>query len=202
MDKFAYVKELRGRADLTPAEYQLLITLWTYTSADLDRARPGAARLARDLNKSERLIWKQLGALETKGFIVAKMRGGAPRGGRKSANEYTLTLPTPVPEVHGSALWTTEPQVHGSASTTEPQVHGTTEPQVPEPMNPRFTPSGLINTNQSADGLARAGARPPRPRQQQRVIEEKARTTEAERMAEQQRQLRQLSALIGQDIPA
>jgi len=89
-DKFAYVKALRGRADLTLGEFRLLITIWSYTDPDGRHAHPGTDRLANDLgHRGDRRVRRMLPELLAKGYLVTSRVGG----GRKKATEYELAMP-------------------------------------------------------------------------------------------------------------
>lgn len=93
-DKFAYIKELRGRTDMTPSEFRLLVTVWSYTDGEGRHARPGASRLARDLgHNGRRQVIRMLQSLVTKGYLMVELVGGAPKEGARMASEYALSIP-------------------------------------------------------------------------------------------------------------
>ena len=102
-DKFAYIKALRGRADLTPAEYRLLVTLWSYTDGDCRHAYPGAGHLARDVAVTDpRNVKRTLKSLLTKGYLMQTRVGGKVGMSRAlAASVYDLALPATggVPEL-------------------------------------------------------------------------------------------------------
>lgn len=117
MDKFAYVKALRGRHELTPAEFQLLVILWTYTDGECTHAHPGAGRLAADLGKDRRLVKRQIQSVVAKGYLRVEQEGGSAKGSSRTANTYTLTLPTGGAEVPQSSDMTGGAEVPQSDMT-------------------------------------------------------------------------------------
>lgn len=90
MKKMRYLTELRGVNDLTPAEFRLLVMLWTYADKECRNAFPGVKRLASDAGVVARQIQRQLRSLEEKGYVVATAHG---QGGGHYATHYALTLP-------------------------------------------------------------------------------------------------------------
>ncbi len=197
--KFAYLKAITEHEGLTLAQFKLLVAVYNATDGDGRHGRVGSQYLADKLHIDRRDVRRRLKELEGKGFLLVESAGGGRRSGSGSGwvSSYAVALPGDIwPNNEGTQ---TPPSDHNVGTETPPKEGTETPPKEGTETPPLRV---LSDEHQSADGPARADARPPRPRQQQRVIEEKARTTEAERMAEQQRQLRQLSALIGQEIPA
>ena len=96
-DKFTYIRALNG-ADLTLAEYRVLITVWHYTDKDGQRAYASAARLAQDCRMAERTARRSLAGLVQKGFLHRVRRGG--RDAQPRASEYELRLPDHIPTGH------------------------------------------------------------------------------------------------------
>lgn len=91
VDKFAYVRALRGRTDITPAEFQLLMMVWSYTDQNGRNARPGTDRLTEDLGKQDaRGVRRLLQALVDKRYLSVMTAGG----GRSAATTYALALPS------------------------------------------------------------------------------------------------------------
>lgn len=136
VDKFAYVRALRGRPDLTPAEYQLLITVWSYTDQNGRHARPGYARLATDLCKGERVVRRQLQDLIDKGYLAVMSIGG----GRKAANAYALALPIDAiqPPLPTENLGAEHPPFTGGNLGAE--VHGNLGAEVHENLGAEHPP--------------------------------------------------------------
>lgn len=157
--KMTYVTKLRG-ADLTPGEYLVLMTIWTYTDERMQNAWPGRDRLQTDTGMSREGVRLALRSLEEKGFIILTAKGGY-RGKQKMADVYSLSLPTQLAEDANSVgmdLPTQWPpsdpshQIHTSdpSSTDDPggssQMSSTTDPdgsvQTPgakhDPISPAF----------------------------------------------------------------
>ena len=205
--KFAYLKAITEHEGLTLAQFKLLVAVYNATDGDGRHGRVGSQYLADKLHINRRDIRRRLKELEDKGFLLVESVGGGRRSGSGSGwvSSYAVALPG---DIWPNNVGTEPPPSDHNVGTETPPKEGTETPPkegTETPLKEGTEPPPLrvlSDEHQSADGLARAGARPPRPRQQQRVIEEKARTTEAECMAEQQRQLRALSALIGQEMPA
>lgn len=95
--KLIYAEELAaGRADLTDAEYRLLMAMWKYAdNATLGDIFPGHGALAEHVNLSGKSgrdkIRTRIGALVRKGYAV-KVREGRTKPTRQAA-AYRLTLP-------------------------------------------------------------------------------------------------------------
>lgn len=91
-DKFAYVKLLAGRSDLTHAEYRALVSVWNYTDAAGRCAHPGPLRIGRDMgNLTAEHATRTLRSLVRKGYLHVTRPGGTTTNG--GANEYELALP-------------------------------------------------------------------------------------------------------------
>lgn len=151
-DKFAYVKALRGRADLTLGEFRLLITIWSYTDPEGRHAHPGTDRLANDLgHHGDRRVRRMIPELLAKGYLVTSRVGG----GRKKATEYELAMPTnPGQENPGQ----------DDPSFTNPGQIGTPNPGQGDPQTRVMAtlPSSLYqDTHQGDVGLGEADAPPP-----------------------------------------
>lgn len=130
--KMRYVTLLRS-SGLAPAEYLLLMTIWTYSDEKLGSAYPSVKQLAEDTGLSERYVKTLRKKLEDRGFLILKSRGGR-RQGKAEASEYRLALPRKNAPQMG------EPQI------TDPQFMG--DPQIPSRVNhrsemgePQITPS-------------------------------------------------------------
>ena len=153
-DKFAYIKALRGQRDLTPAEFQLLVIVWSYTDGAGRHARPGTNRLAGDLGHSgDRRVRRMLTTLVEKGYLAESVAGG----GRGRATEYELVQPVnPGQENPG----------HLDPPFTNP---GQTEHRNPGHLDPKTgvnttPPSGLDQIKDQGDaGSGEADAPPPSP---------------------------------------
>ncbi|MCV7195398.1 helix-turn-helix domain-containing protein [Mycobacterium angelicum] len=87
MDKFAYLKSLRGRT-IPPSAYRVLVEMWNYSDENGRNAYPGAERLSEDTGLTVRAVRKQLAWLEEMGYLI-KEKGG----GRGRATVYSLALP-------------------------------------------------------------------------------------------------------------
>ena len=213
MDKFAYMKELRRRPDLSPAEYQLLVTVWTYTDERCKNARPGAQRLAVDLCKTERVVRSQLSDLEKKGYLAVQSTGGSPRGGKKTATVYALALPARADD----DPWTSDAEQHWTSDAEQPErpvllnstganeQHGTSDAEQHGTSDAEQHPiRSFIKSNQSAVGPGRAEARPPahpttsrhRTKATKQELEHQQRMTQQDLAAEQQRQQHLLQQAI------
>ena len=112
--KMRYVTLLR-RSGLAPAEYMLLMTIWTYSDEKLGSAYPSVKQLAEDTGLSERYVKTLRKKLEDQGFLILKSRGGR-RQGRPEASEYRLALPRKNAPQMG------EPQITPTEEMGEPQI--------------------------------------------------------------------------------
>lgn len=86
-----YVTKLRG-AGLPPAEYMVLMMVWTYSNEDMVNAFPSLNRLAEDTGLSKSTVKRCLRSLRTKGYLTVDARGGNVDG-KNLATRYRLTLP-------------------------------------------------------------------------------------------------------------
>lgn len=89
--KHTWHKNLRG-ADLTHAEYRVLITVSTYADAKGCRAHPGIDRLARDVCMDKRNVRRAIKSLIDKQWLTLARKGGNDVGYRM-ADEYELRIP-------------------------------------------------------------------------------------------------------------
>ena len=142
MNLYEYIKGLRGRDDLSDAEYRLLVDLATYSNGDLTNARPGFDRLAADLchKSGTRSVRRTARSLQARGYLVVTAVGGAPRDGQRTANVYALALPaTEGSHDPGSEVTTEGPQDPGSEVTEgshDPQYRGSPRPGTEGPQDP------------------------------------------------------------------
>ncbi|MBX9243423.1 helix-turn-helix domain-containing protein [Actinotalea ferrariae] len=91
LSKLSWQKKLRG-ADLTHAEYRVLMTIASYTDKHLGNAHPGWARIAADACVREKTAKDAVRALMTKGWLRLTSAGGN-QYGKGVANTYALTVP-------------------------------------------------------------------------------------------------------------
>lgn len=138
--KMTYVTKLRG-ADITPGEYRVLMTIWTYTNSDMANAWAGRDRLQADTGMSREGVRLALRSLQEKGYLILTEKGGY-RDGRKMADVYALTLPTQLAEDANSVgrpLPTQWPpsdpyhQVLTSGPTPDADIVPMPVPDAPEP---------------------------------------------------------------------
>lgn len=131
--KMQYPTKLRA-ADLTHAEYRVLMTLWTYSDAGMASAYPSKARIASDCGASVSTVKRALADLQEKGYVSLDSRGGW-RDGKNMANAYHLELP---PSEVGSPM--TPPGGH--SRTDCGATHEPLSGHVPDPLpDPSFAPS-------------------------------------------------------------
>lgn len=86
-----YVTRLRG-AGLSPTDYQVLMTIWTYSDQNMHNAFPSVSSLEKDTGHSRRTVQRSLNALRDKGFLTVSKPGGNVDG-KNRATRYRLTLP-------------------------------------------------------------------------------------------------------------
>lgn len=98
MDKFAFMKALRGADDLTHAEFRVLAMLVTWTDADLGNAHPGRDQLLEAACVSVPTGKKALRSLIEKGWVVLVDEGGNQHWKGK-ANVYRVTVPKGVTDL-------------------------------------------------------------------------------------------------------
>ncbi|YCN53430.1 helix-turn-helix domain-containing protein [Rhodococcus erythropolis] len=89
ISKFAWMEALRG-ADLTHAEYRVLINLSTYARGDLANARPSLQTLCDAARVTDKTAKKSIRTLIQKGWIVRTHEGGRGTG---RTNIYALEIP-------------------------------------------------------------------------------------------------------------
>jgi hypothetical protein len=104
LNKFAWTKALRG-ADLTNAEYRVVVNLSTWADADLSNAYPSLAALCAASQVSVATGKKALKTLIAKGWVVLVEPGGN-QYFKGKANVYALTVPdtaaaTSMPRAEG-----------------------------------------------------------------------------------------------------
>ncbi|MCQ4120444.1 helix-turn-helix domain-containing protein [Rhodococcus tibetensis] len=97
LNKFAFYEALRG-ADLTHAEYRVLVNLSTFANGDLTNAHPGLPRLCEAAGVSLPTAKKALRNLTEKGWLVLTDPGGNAHWKGK-ANVYALLIPKGVTEL-------------------------------------------------------------------------------------------------------
>lgn len=107
LNKFAWMKALRG-ADLTHAEYRVVVNLSTWADADLSNAFPGLAALCVAARVSVPTARKALKSLAEKGWLVLVEPGGN-QYFKGKANVYALTVPE-------TAAGTSAPTAEGGRS--------------------------------------------------------------------------------------
>ncbi|AUS29942.1 hypothetical protein C1M55_01695 [Rhodococcus qingshengii] len=89
MSKFSWMEALRG-ADLSHAEYRVLINLSTYARGDLTNARPSLQTLCKAAQVTDKTAKKSIRTLIEKGWIVRTQSGGRGTG---RTNVYALGIP-------------------------------------------------------------------------------------------------------------
>lgn len=99
--KHTWYKHLR-EANLTHAEYRVLVTVSTYADAKGCRAHPGIERLARDACMDKRNVKRAIKSLIDKQWLILTRKGGNEVGYRM-ADEYELTTPE---DIHKGRLTT------------------------------------------------------------------------------------------------
>lgn len=90
--KLTWQKKLRG-ADLSHAEYRVLMSISTYTNADGRNAHPGNARIIEDSTIARSKIGPILRSLEAKGWLIVERASV----GRTDATVYRLGVPAKPP---------------------------------------------------------------------------------------------------------
>lgn len=117
LNKFVWMEALRG-ADLTHAEYRVLLNLSTYARGDLTNAHPGLARLCEDAQVSQPTAKKALRSLVEKGWIVLTDPGGNEHWKGK-ANVYALAFPKGVTHLPPSGGKGVNPYTEGGKPFSE-----------------------------------------------------------------------------------
>ncbi|MEE1617319.1 helix-turn-helix domain-containing protein [Brachybacterium sp. J153] len=152
--KMRYVTLLR-RSGLAPAEYLLLMTIWTYSDEKMASAFPSVNQLAEDTGLSPRYVKTVRKKLEERGFLILKSRGGR-RQGKPEASEYRLALPSQNPPQMG------EPQITPSVEMGDPQIPSRVIHRS-EMGEPQITPSDPDQINDQIHPRRDSPApRPPR----------------------------------------
>lgn len=110
MNKFAWMEAIRG-ADLTHAEYRVLLNLSTFARGDLTNARPSLKTLCAAARVTDKTAKKSIRTLIEKGWIVRTHEGGRGTG---RTNVFTLAVPkllggTEYPPESGSLKGTDYP---------------------------------------------------------------------------------------------
>ncbi|NLE82382.1 MAG: helix-turn-helix domain-containing protein [Rhodococcus sp.] len=100
--KFEWMEALRG-ADLSHAEYRVLLNLSTYANSDLTNAYPSRATLCADSGVSGPTAKKALRRLVEKGWLVLTEQGGNQHWKGK-ANVYSLSIPKGVTQLPPSGV--------------------------------------------------------------------------------------------------
>lgn len=95
--KLQWLESLRG-ADLTHAEFRILVIIATYTNANRTNAFPGFTTIVRESRVDEKTARSALRSLQAKGYLVLLEEGGN-RHWKGKANVYGVT--TPVAQTKG-----------------------------------------------------------------------------------------------------
>jgi hypothetical protein len=119
--KLDWLKSLRG-ADLTPAEFRIIVLLTSYSNADRENAHPGVERLVADSGLSTRTVQYSLKSLVAKGAIAVTQDGGN-QTFKGAATVYQIL--TPPQRDKGAAHCTLEDEDKGAKSGSK----GATERQ-------------------------------------------------------------------------
>ena len=161
--KMRYVTLLR-RSGLSPAEYMLLMTIWTYSDGKMGSAFPSVSQLAEDTGFSPRYVKTVRKKLEDRGFLILKSRGGRKQG-KPEASEYRLALPPSIPPQMGDPQITPseemgDPQfpsrVIHSSEMGEPQITPSDPYQIIDQIPPRqdsSAPHPPLGASQSGEGF-------------------------------------------------
>lgn len=156
VSKLEWLAGLRG-ADLTHAEFRVLVMLSTFAAADLTNAYPSRRTLAEAAGVNDRVLIRDLlPALEDKGWIRCTERGGN-QTGKGRANVWMIQPHNPtkgVPDVHPSLANKGVPQVHPSLSEGCTSGTGKGVREVPARVYPTYTPSGPRSGPRSGDARA------------------------------------------------
>lgn len=90
-NKLTYLQRLRT-ANLTHAQYRVLVTILTYSDPDGANAYPGFAKLAKDCRMSRGTVSKSLKALKRLGWL-REVSHGYPSKRRRTASVFELRIP-------------------------------------------------------------------------------------------------------------
>ncbi|WP_270407806.1 helix-turn-helix domain-containing protein [Brachybacterium paraconglomeratum] len=161
--KMRYVTLLR-RSGLAPAEYLLLMTIWTYSDEKMGSAFPSVNQLAEDTGLSPRYVKTVRKKLEERGFLILKSRGGRKQG-KPEASEYRLALPpqnapqmgepqiTPLEEMGDPQI---PSRVIHRSELGEPQITPSDPYQINDQIPPRHdasAPHPPLDASQSREGF-------------------------------------------------
>lgn len=140
-DKHVWLRSLRGRLDLTHADFRALVLLSTFADARGRNAFPGARKLADAMGvKDADAVRSRLADLVARGYL-AVASGGTVKGGQRQASCYEL-LPVPATtgdEHPGSGDPTTGARHPGPEAPTtgdEPPGSGGSATGDPDPRSP------------------------------------------------------------------
>lgn len=89
--KLSWQKTLRG-ADLTHAEFRILMIISTYTNAALENAFPSLSQIVHDCRVDPKTARAALKSLQSKGYLKLTRAGGNQHG-KGLANVYAVTTP-------------------------------------------------------------------------------------------------------------
>lgn len=117
LNKFTWMEALRG-ADLTHAEYRVLLNLSTWANGDLGNAYPGVSALCEAAQVSLPTAKKALKSLTAKGWIVLTERGGN-QFWKGKANVYSLAIPKGAAQSLPSSSQGGKPFTEGGTSVSE-----------------------------------------------------------------------------------
>lgn len=120
--KLDWLKSLRG-ADLTPAEFCILVLLVSYSNASRENAYPGVARLAEDAGMDKRRVQRILQRLVAKNAIAVTQEGGN-QVFKGAATIYKILTPPQRPK--GETQFTLQSDKSGSKGGTSVTLKGGT----------------------------------------------------------------------------
>jgi|SRR6516162_8113261 hypothetical protein len=136
-DKFSYINALDG-ADLTLAEFRVLIAVWRHSDRHGRHAYASAARLSQECRMHERNVRRYLAELCRKKFLRRVQRGG--RDTQARASEYELRLPDNM----------SQPATDGQLDESQPGDHYPVGDES-QPGNSRH-PNRVIHDSQPGSG--------------------------------------------------
>ncbi|NKZ88804.1 hypothetical protein GS966_02530 [Rhodococcus hoagii] len=161
VSKLEWLAGLRG-ADLTHAEFRVLVTLFTYTDASLSNAYPSKATLAEAAKVTPRTLAASLRTLQKKGLARIARQGGN-QYGKGTANVWELlphSCSKGVPDVPPSIRPKGVPDVPPSRAEGGPSVPAKGVPEYRSRGSLSDPPSGHRSGHRSGD--ARADGSKPR----------------------------------------
>lgn len=166
MDKFAWLRSLRG-ADLTHAEFRVLVNLCTYADADSGQAYPSNSTLAEASAVNPKVLTRDLiPALRQKGWIRLVAPGGN-QNGRGRANVWKLSFPhavkgvphvPPSPSQGGTSRTPLGSNEGGTSRTARGYL---TYPEGGTSRTPHQVIDQPMNRSESSSHLSNAGAGKP-----------------------------------------